>query len=181
MERVLVIGSGGAGKSTFARSLGAATGLPVVHLDANFWRPGWDPTPAVEWAERVSVLLQPRRWIMDGNFGGTLELRLAACDTVVLLDMPRIICLRRALRRWWQYRQESRPDMTPGCAERIDFGFLRWIWRYPTASLPKVLDKLSRLPAGVHVVRLQSPQEVDEFLDNARRARSANPDQSDPR
>ena len=89
MRRVLVIGSGGAGKSTFAARLAARTGLPLIHLDACFWRSGWDPTPPDEWARRVADLMSRQEWVMDGNYGGTLDARLAACDTVIFLDVPR--------------------------------------------------------------------------------------------
>src|SRR5262245_11527403 len=103
MQRVLVIGSGGAGKSTFATRLGAATGLPVVHLDARYWRPGWVPTPKQEWTRAIDEISARDAWIMDGNYGGTLDRRLAACDTVLFLDLPRVVCLRRVLWRSLRY------------------------------------------------------------------------------
>ncbi len=83
MRRVLVIGSGGAGKSTFARRLGDILQIDVIHLDTFYWRPGWVETPKPEWREIVLGLVQRESWIMDGNFSGTLEQRLEACDTVI--------------------------------------------------------------------------------------------------
>jgi hypothetical protein len=74
-RRILVIGSGGAGKSTFARELGRRTGLPLVHLDLHYWRPGWTPTPPDEWLGRVRDLVREDRWIIDGNYLGSLEVR----------------------------------------------------------------------------------------------------------
>ena len=93
MRRVLLIGSGGAGKSTLARRIAARTGLPLIHLDALYWKPGWVETPAAPWRETVAGLLQRDTWVMDGNYGGTLDLRLAACDTAIFLDLPPRICL----------------------------------------------------------------------------------------
>src|SRR5438034_11750677 len=86
LKRILVIGSGGSGKTTFARRLAERTTLPLIHLDALYWRPGWDPTPADEWRARVEALANEPAWIMDGNYGGTLDIRLAASDTIVFLD-----------------------------------------------------------------------------------------------
>lgn len=94
MERVAIIGPGGAGKSTLARQLGAITGVPVIHLDREHWKPGWVETPAAEWEERVRELAAAERWIIDGNYGGTLDVRLDRADTVVFLDFGRFRCLR---------------------------------------------------------------------------------------
>ena len=85
MRRVLIVGSGGAGKSTVAVLLGARLQLPVIHLDAHYWHPGWVATPRDEWHAQVAELVERDAWVMDGNYGGTMEQRLAACDTVVLL------------------------------------------------------------------------------------------------
>src|SRR5690349_18913828 len=99
MKRVVVIGSGGSGKSTFSRELGRATGIPVIHLDREFWRPGWEETPKDEWNALVAELLAGESWIMDGNFGGTREMRMQAADTIIFLDLPRRVCLYRILKR----------------------------------------------------------------------------------
>ncbi len=131
MRKVIVIGSGGAGKSTFAVRLGERLGLPVIHQDALYWRPSWVETPPDEWKATLATLVQRDAWIMDGNFGGTLDLRIAASDTVILLDLPRTVCLWRALKRAVRYLGRTRPDMAEGCNEKIDLQFLRWIWDYP--------------------------------------------------
>jgi len=164
MRRVLVIGSGGAGKSTFATRLGERTGLPVIHLDAAYWRPGWVEPPADEWRRTVEALLARDAWIMDGNFGATLELRLASCDTAIFLDRSRWVCLWRIARRTLRFYGQTRPDMGPGCAESVDWEFLRWIWRYPLDSRPKVLATLAAACSGKAVVALRTEREVETFL-----------------
>jgi adenylate kinase family enzyme len=169
MRRVLVIGSGGAGKSTFARLLGERTGLDVIHLDSVFWRPGWVETPAEEWRRTVEELLARDAWIMDGNFGGTLDLRLAACDTAIFLDRSRWLCLWRVVRRLVRFHGRRRPDMGPGCTESVDWEFLRWIWRYPRDSRPQVLARLAAAGPGKAVVSLRSEREVETFLKVAAR------------
>lgn len=165
VKRVAVIGSGGAGKSTFARDLGERTGLPVIHLDALFWRPNWTPTPKDEWIPIEERLVAEDRWIMDGNYGSTQDLRLPRADTVVFLDLPRLVCLWSVIRRWASYWHETRPDMAPGNRENLDPKFLAWIWTYPSKKRPEVLARLAALPATTRVVRLRSRREMREFLD----------------
>jgi adenylate kinase family enzyme len=167
MRRVMLIGSGGAGKSTLAVRLGARLGLPVVHLDARHWHPGWVPTPDAEWRREVAALAAGPAWIMDGNYGGTLDLRLAAADTVVFLDLPRRVCLWRVLTRTARHVGRSRADMGAGCPERLDrayLEFLRWVWSYPAARRPGVLRRLAALPPTTRVVRLRSQRAVDAWL-----------------
>ena len=164
MRRVLVIGSGGAGKSTFAARLGAATGLPVIHLDACYWRAGWDPMPKDEWTRTVDALAARDAWVMDGNYGGTLERRLAACDTVVFLDLPRLVCLWRVTRRALRYRGRTRPDMAPECPERLTWEFVRWVWDYPRTRRPGILRRLADLAGTKRVVILESTRDVERFL-----------------
>ncbi|MEP6697056.1 MAG: TIGR03086 family metal-binding protein [Pseudonocardiales bacterium] len=162
MQRIVVAGSGGAGKSTVAREIGTRLGLPVVHLDQLFWRPGWLETPRDEWAQVVRVMTARQHWVMDGNYSGTVDVRLARADAVVLVDLPRLLCLSRVLRRWWRYRGSARPDMTPGCRERLTWAFVRWIWMYPHRSRPKLLAAVDQ--AGVPLIRLRSPGAVDRWL-----------------
>jgi len=164
VRRVLVIGSGGSGKSTFAQRLGARTGLPVIHLDARYWRAGWEPTPPDEWQDVVRELVARDAWVMDGNYGGTLDARLAACDTAIFLDLPRLVCLWRVVRRWARHRGGTRPDMAPGCNEQLSLEFLRWIWGYPTRQRPGILRRLSTLSAGQRAVVLRSTADVERFL-----------------
>ncbi|HEX8070266.1 MAG TPA: DNA topology modulation protein [Pyrinomonadaceae bacterium] len=164
MRRVLVIGSGGAGKSTFARRLGAALGLEVIHLDQHYWRPGWVEPPKAEWAEHVAALLRREAWVMDGNYSGTLAARAESCDTLIFLDLPRTVCLWRVVRRRLRYRADSRPDMAEGCHEHFNFDFYRWVWTYPQRTRPKVLALLREHAADKRVVRLRSRAEVAAFL-----------------
>ena len=164
MRRVLVIGSGGAGKSTFAARLAEHTGLPLIHLDSLYWSPGWVEPPKAAWVEIVEQLVAGDEWIMDGNYGGTLNQRLAACDTVFFLDLPRIVCLWRVIVRRIRFRRRTRPDMTSGCPERLTWKFLRWIWSYPLQRRAKVLSRLSGLRPDQRAVVLQSAAEVEDFF-----------------
>jgi adenylate kinase family enzyme len=164
MRRVVVIGSGGSGKSTFARRLGSRLDLPVIHLDAEHWGAGWAEPPKDVWRRRVEELVAGDAWIIDGNYSGTLDVRLAACDTVIFLDLPRTVCAWRIIKRVFQYRDGRRPDMAEGCRERFDFAFLLWVWNYPRRSRPKIIELLERHSHDKTAVRLRSRREVENFL-----------------
>lgn len=161
MQRIALIGSPGSGKSTLSKELAGLTGLPLYHLDALYWRPGWQPTPGEEWKELQSDLVAGERWLMDGNYGGTMEIRLQRADLVIFLDLPRWLCLWRALKRAWQNRGQARTDMAPGCPEKVDREFLSYIWHFPDRQRPKILQRLRE--AGVEVVHLQSTEQVEAY------------------
>jgi adenylate kinase family enzyme len=164
MRRILVIGSGGAGKSTVAAKLGESLNLEVFHLDKFFWRPGWVESPREEWSQIVTELINRDSWIIDGNYSGTLEMRIRRCDTIVFLDLPRLLCLWRIVKRNFRYRNGGRPDITEGCLEKLNAEFVSWVWNYPRRSRPKVVELIRRHGAGKRVVWLRSKREVEQFL-----------------
>jgi adenylate kinase family enzyme len=164
MRRILVIGSGGAGKSTFSAKLGLKVGLPVLHLDAHFWSAGWIEPDKAEWRQTVERLTAQENWIMDGNYGGTLDIRLAACDTIIFLDRPRYLCLWRILWRSLLFHGRTRPDMAAECAERLNWEFIRYVWNYPVARRQQILARLAGLNDEKDVFVLQSDSQVNAFL-----------------
>ena len=130
MERIMIIGCGGAGKSTLARQLGEKLGLPVVHLDQLFWRPGWVNVSREEFDSLHREALAQERWIMDGNFDRTMDERIKRCDTAIYLDFSRFACLMGVCKRVLTTYGKVRPDMGEGCPERIDWEFLKWVWDF---------------------------------------------------
>ena len=163
-KRILVVGSGGAGKSTLARDLGTRLNLPVVHLDRVFWKPGWvEPTDA-EFDARLNEALLAPRWIMDGNFSRTLPRRLEFADAAIFLDYPRWVCLWRVLTRVWQSRGTVRPDMADGCPEHFDPVFLRWVWDFRKRSRGKVVDALEASRGDTLVLAFRRPGDLKSQL-----------------
>ena len=123
-------------------------------------------------ASRTVTRLSARdAWIMDGNYGGTLDLRLSACDTVVFLDLPRRITIPRVIGRWLRHRGVTRPDMAPGCPDRLTLEFLAWIWNYPRRRRPQILRKLRDLGEDGAVYVLRSKGDVRSFLARLQNAR----------
>jgi adenylate kinase family enzyme len=171
VQRVAILGCGGAGKSTLAGALSERTGLPVVYLDRLFWAPGWQVRPEDEARAALDEAVRAERWVLDGNFllSAGDDARFARADTVVFLDLPRRTCLRRALTRLALDRGRSRPDLPDGCREGLDLPFLRWIWAYHRTDRPRVLRLLDGLEAGVAVHRLRSPAAVQRFLESSER------------
>ena len=166
MERVLIIGCGGAGKSTLARKLGEKTGLPVIHLDQIWWEPGnWQHLEREEFDARLMVELEKPRWILDGNFNRTMELRLHKCDTVIYLDYPRIVCLKNWLGRVIKNWGHARADMAEGCAEWFDPDMAKWIWQVNRKNRKRYYELLNNLESvQIHIFR--SRRETEEFLNS---------------
>jgi adenylate kinase family enzyme len=163
MNRIIVLGSSGSGKSTLARMVGESLNIEVIHLDYYYWQPSWIPTPEDEWLAKVKELLGRDRWVMDGNYPSSLELRLGYADTVIFIDESRWVCLWRCLKRFAMHRGETRPDLGEGCPEKIDLDFFKWIWNYPRDVKPKVASVLEQ-HSDKRVVWLRSSAEVNAFL-----------------
>ena len=163
MRKIILIGSGGSGKSTLARAMGEKLGYPVNHLDTLLWRPNWEAVSREEQRQIQQTLISRDTWIIDGNYGGTLDLRIDAADTIIFLDLPRTLCLYRALKRTWLYRKTGRPDMAADCPEKLSFDFLKWIWRFPIDKRPKILSTLTAT-SDKQVIHLTSRRAVKQFL-----------------
>ena len=163
-SRITIVGSPGAGKSTLAIQLGALLDLPVVHLDQLWWRPGWVEVVQEAFDTELARVVATDQWIIDGNYSRTLDVRLARSEAAIMLDFPRLLCLYRSLKRAVMYRGVVRPDMAPGCPEKVDAEFLRFVWDYPTRSRARVLEKLRRFGEHHALVHLAHPREVAALL-----------------
>jgi adenylate kinase family enzyme len=164
MERVIIIGCGGAGKSTLARKLGEKTGLPVIHLDQVWWSPGnWQHMERPDFEKQLMKEMEKPRWILDGNFRRTLEMRLSKCDTVIYLDFPSLVCLKNWLGRVIKNWGHARADMAEGCTERFDPEFALWIWNFNKNHRARFYELLNHAE-GKRVIILKSRREVERFL-----------------
>ena len=165
--RVVVIGMAGAGKSTFSRALSARTGLPVIHLDFHYWKPGWVKPTEGEWREKQRGLLAGRAWIADGNDPETLDLRLERAETVVLLDTPWWICASRAFLRGLRKPVGEMPE---GCDDsatrrlRDEWRLIGTVCRHRRSETEQARATISRHGRHVELRVIASKRAAQEFL-----------------
>jgi adenylate kinase family enzyme len=161
MKRILVIGSCGAGKSTFAKKLSTKLNLPLVQLDRLFWKPGWIEQEDLVFTELLQTELERDRWIIDGNYVNKLPLRLEYADTVILLDLNRWTCTWRVLKRWL-FREGYQAI---GCPQKVDLPFLKFVlWEYPQHHRSKALELKDRYSHSVNWIVLHNSSEVDRWI-----------------
>lgn len=163
MQRILVIGCPGSGKTTLAVQMAKKIRLPLVHLDRLNWQDGWQPVSREVFDQRLAAELAKPAWIIDGNFNRTLPLRLEHCDTVVYLDYARWRCLLGVIKRVVTNYGKTRPDMGGNCPERFDPAFLRYVWSFRKAHAERYAHMLAQAD-GVRVIRLKNRKDAARFL-----------------
>lgn len=168
MKKIIVCGvSAGAGKSTFARKLGEKLEMPVHHLDSYYWKAGWVEREKEEFRDKQRQLVKEETWIIEGNYASSMEIRLAAADTFIYLELPLRVCLYRALKRWVLNYGKTRPDMAEGCPEKMDKEFLKFIVTTyadrKIAMRQRAKDFIASGPDRQSVI-LQTQKQIDGFL-----------------
>ena len=158
MERVLVIGSPGAGKTTLALARGEKLGLPVTHLDVLHWRDGWVEAPREEFDALLAEALARPRWIIDGNYSRTVEVRIRACDTAIFLDYPEALCMAGVAARVGQVR----PDM-PWTESDLDPELVALVRNYARDNRPFLLDLFQKY-ADKQVITFTDRTQADRWL-----------------
>ena len=158
MKKIIVIGCPGSGKSTFARALHDKTSLPLYHLDTMYWNEDKTTVEKSVFLERLSALLEKDEWIIDGNYGSTMEMRMAACDTVIFLDYPLDVCLDGIRER----RGKPRCDM-PWIETEEDAEFVEFIKNYNEQQKPKVLELFEK-HGDKNIIILETREQADAFL-----------------
>jgi adenylate kinase family enzyme len=169
IKRVLIVGCPGAGKSTLAKQLSEITGLPLIYLDRHYWLPGWRRPDSASWRRTIEGLISQPAWIMDGNYSGTLEQRLASADTLIHLDYPTGLCLWRVIRRTASGFGRNRYDeLAPGCPERFDWSFLRFVINYRKDQRGRDLARMAAFTG--RLFRFTSPADLSAFIASLRNA-----------
>lgn len=163
MQKVIVIGCPGAGKSTFSKKLHQLTDLPLFHLDLLYWNSDRTTVSKAVFIERLNNVLNLDRWIIDGNYGSTIELRMKECDTVFFLDFPVEVCLDGVKQR----QGKARSDM-PWTETEDDDEFLEFIRSYNTESRPEVTELLKRY-CDKEIIIFRSRQDVENYLNDLRK------------
>lgn len=159
MEKVIVIGCAGSGKSEFARRLNAKTSLPLYYLDMVWHRPDKTTIPADEFDEKLKEIVSGNTWIIDGNYTRTLDVRLRNCDTVFFLDLPLKVCLSGAEARIGKIREDL-----PWVESEFDESFRHWIIDFPNNQLPKIYELLDKYGKDRQIIIFKSREEIDEYF-----------------
>jgi adenylate kinase family enzyme len=162
MERVAIVGCGGSGKSYVARELGRLLNLPVTHMDAVYFDNRWNPLPMERFETVQRELVAAPRWVIDGNYISTVQVRLEAADTVVFMDLPTHVCLWGILSR--QLRHGSGQNDQNGVYNRINHDVLRYVLGYRRKMRPRVLAKIDQHASGARVIALTGRRQTRRFL-----------------
>ena len=163
-QRIMILGCAGSGKSTLARNIGRVLGLPVHHLDQLFWQPGWRESERAVFDAAVVARADEPRWVIDGNYLRTAEVRVRRADTVIWLGLPLSVCLARVLWRMLRDHGRTRDDMPAACPEQFDPVFLAWIWNFRRHTRPRILHLLAAAESGPAVIRLASRRAVARLM-----------------
>jgi adenylate kinase family enzyme len=163
-KRIILIGSPGSGKSWLSKRIAEITGLPLIHLDNEYHLPGWERTPREEWDLKQQKFIAGAEWIIDGNYNRTMEIRFAAADLIVFLDINRLLCIWSAAKRTGKKRSDL-PDYLdePPALSKEFFKFCKFIWEFPNESKKKIIDLRKKYPEK-EFLHIKSRREVKRLF-----------------
>nr|WP_308743426.1 AAA family ATPase [uncultured Anaerocolumna sp.] len=166
MERILIIGGNGCGKTTLAQKLALKLELPLIHLDVLYWRDNWKNASKDEFDELLMKELSKPKWIIDGNMNRSIPLRLKYCDTVIYMDFSRTMCVYGAIKRVVKNYGKSRFDMGGYCPEKFNkekIEFIKSIWNHDKTNRKRFYDMLNN-ESAVNKIVLKNRRQVNKFL-----------------
>ena len=143
-KRIIVLGSTGSGKTVLSNSISKRTGIPVVHLDKEYWLPNWGRPTQDEWINKLSTLVNNEEWIMDGNYIESLDERLKQADLVIVLDIEKNKCIRGVFFRTLKGIFFKRQDLNEGCHDSFNTGYrelITWAKLFKTNYYPALMHK----------------------------------------
>lgn len=163
-NRIIIVGNNGSGKSFLAKELSQITGLPLVHLDVEFWLPNWEKPPKDNWIKKQLELTSKEKWIIDGNHTDTMELRFKETDMIIFLDINRFVCLFSVFTRFGK----KRSDMPGYFKERLDKEFIRFLkglWDFSKTRKHTIMDLHRKYPEKPFLV-INSRRKMKKLLNN---------------
>jgi adenylate kinase family enzyme len=167
MQRIMIVGQPGSGKSTVARLIGEGTGLPVFHMDHIHWQAGWVERPLPEKIKLAHEVEARDRWIFEGGLSSTYENRIARAEMLIWLDLPLGLRFWRVVKRSFAHFGRNRPDLPAGCPEgfgRETLPFWRYIWRTRHSGRRRIASLVATAHPQLTVVHLRSREEIAAFL-----------------
>ena len=162
MDKIAIVGCGGSGKTHLANRLATLLSLPLTHLDGVYYDADWNSLPQDEFATIQHHLVSAPRWLIEGNYAGTLPIRVAAADTVIFLDLPARTCLIGIVRRRCRYRGGQHAQ--EGVYDRLTWSFIRYIWGYRKTMRPRVQTLVAEHGGDIELITLTSRRQADRFF-----------------
>ncbi len=144
-NRISIVGGSGSGKSTLCNILSKELGLPAIHLDAINYEPNWVEIDKTERDNMILSKAQDDKWVIDGNYNKTLKERFDKADLIIWLDYSTLKQLHGILKRYFTTRNSERPEI-PGCKERLEPEFIKYVLTYNKKKRPVILDYLKDVP-----------------------------------
>lgn len=165
MNKIVIIGCPGVGKTTFSRELAKRTNLPLIHLDYYYHDLPKDYENNKDaWRSQVHDLVAGDTWIIEGNYKSTFDIRLPAADTIIYLDYPRRVAILRAIKRRIQYLRKRRAEMPTSWQEKLSPDFVKFIWHFNANVRPSIHTLLSQYKKDKAIILLHSPQDTKNYL-----------------
>ncbi|MEG0320030.1 MAG: EutP/PduV family microcompartment system protein [Niameybacter sp.] len=163
MQKIMIIGCCGSGKTTLTKQLSNKFNIPSIHLDKLNWRDNWENISSEAFDQLLAAEVVKSEWIIDGNYNRTIPTRMAYCDTIIYLDYPRLTCLYGVIKRVVTGYGKSRPDMGGYCPERFDWDFLKFVWHFNKNNRKKYYDLL-RNQKDIKVIILRNRRQAAAFI-----------------
>ncbi|MFA6941126.1 MAG: topology modulation protein [Clostridiaceae bacterium] len=163
VQRIMIIGCCGSGKSTLSKKIQERTKLPLIHLDKEYFGPDWEKPAKDEWKRKVINLCKNDKWIIDGNYISSMHIRITRADLVVFIDISRFKCLLRAVLRASRKTEKHRSDMADGCNERHDFEFYKFIWNFNKTTKPLIIQLVKQFE-NVELVVIKNNKDIESLL-----------------
>ena len=163
MNKVIIIGCPGSGKTTFAEKLQKCTGLPLYYLDAIWHKPDKTHIPREEFDQRITEIFSEEKWIIDGNYKRTIEMRIKECDTAFLFDLPTEVCLQGVTERIGKERYDL-----PWLETQVDPEFRQFIEDFPKDTLPYIYLLIEKYKDEKRVIIFKAREEADGFIEKMR-------------
>ena len=173
LQKILVIGCCGAGKSTFSKKLEKILKLPLIHLDKHYHKPNWEEPEKEEWEMVLRKLVKQKIWIMDGNYADSFDIRFPLADTIIYLDYPSIKCCLRVIKRNIKDFGKKRSDIADGCKESFDLSFLKFVLTFNYKNRANIYNRLEKAKTTKDVIILKNDKEGDLFLLKNRDSRTS--------
>ncbi|TCL73705.1 AAA family ATPase [Rhizobium sp. BK251] len=165
-RRILVIGCSGGGKSTLSHALSDRFGLRHISMDREvFWLPGWVQRPKSEQRAIIGRLVAEEGWIMDGTNTSSFDIRLPRTELVIWVRMRRLACMWGITSRWLKWRGRPRPEMAPGCPEKLDWEFLHYVWTFESRVPALILNRIAEYAPDVPVAEIKTRSSMRALLD----------------